>query len=45
MAAVRIALAWAGALYLVAFALSVRAEGHAVLRAGAPAQLLESVEH
>jgi DHA2 family methylenomycin A resistance protein-like MFS transporter len=45
MAAVRISLAWAGALYLVAFALSVRAEGHAVLRAGAPAQLLESVEH
>jgi DHA2 family methylenomycin A resistance protein-like MFS transporter len=44
MVAVRTSLAWAGGLYLVAFALSVRAEGRAAL-AGAPVQLLESVEH
>jgi DHA2 family methylenomycin A resistance protein-like MFS transporter len=45
MVAVRTSLVWAGGLYVVAFALSALAHGHAALRVGAPAQLLESVEH
>jgi len=45
LVAVRTSLVWAGGLYLVALALSVRAEGHVAERAGAPVQLLESVDH